>query len=116
MKRNIKLGHITPVGVDAYSDLRVEQNEIVQLHKNSSKVVSEKQSIKESLMTELAVWIVEKKLKQADAAQILGIARPRVSYLVNKKLIKFSIDSLVDMLIRTGRHIRLSVHALGAAR
>ena len=61
-------------------------------------------------MTELAVWIEEKDLKQADAAQILGVTRPRVSDVINKKSIKFTIDSLVDMLARTGKHVQLSVH------
>ncbi len=75
----------------------------------SNKIISEKLAIKESLMTELAVWIEEKDLKQADAAQILGVTRPRVSDVINKKSIKFTIDSLVDMLARTGKHVQLSV-------
>lgn len=60
-------------------------------------------------MTELAGWIDEKKLKQADAAKILGVTRPRVSDVINKKSIKFTIDALVDMLARTGKHVQLSV-------
>lgn len=60
-------------------------------------------------MTELSQWIDKKKLKQADAAQILGVTRPRVSDVINKKSVKFSIDSLIDMLPRTGRHVHVSV-------
>ena len=60
-------------------------------------------------MSELAEWIDKNKLKQADAAQILGVTRPRVSDVVNKKSIKFTIDALVDMLARTGKHVQLSV-------
>lgn len=60
-------------------------------------------------MNELAVWIETKKLKQAEAAEILGVTRPCVSDVVNKKAIKFSIDALVDMLARTGKHVQLSV-------
>jgi predicted XRE-type DNA-binding protein len=61
-------------------------------------------------MDEISVWIIQKDLKQAKAAEILGVTRPRVSDLINKKAIKFTIDALVDMLARTGKQITFSVH------
>lgn len=48
-------------------------------------------------------------LKQTEAAEILGVTRPRVSDLVNRKTVKFTIDALVDMLARAGKHVSLSV-------
>lgn len=60
-------------------------------------------------MAELAQWIKAKELKQAEAAQILGVTRPRVSDVINKKAMKFTIDALVDMLARTGKHVHLSI-------
>ena len=60
-------------------------------------------------MAELANWIESKHLKQTEAAEILGVTRPRVSDVVNKKFIKFTIDSLVDMLARTGKQVQFSV-------
>lgn len=60
-------------------------------------------------MTELTGWIESRHLKQAEAAEILGVTRPRVSDVINKKAIKFTIDALVDMLARTGKHVQLSV-------
>ncbi len=109
MKRNTKLGHITPAGANIFADLGFEPTEAVKLLDESNQIISEKLAIKESLMTELAVWIVERELKQAEAAQILGVSRPRVSDVINKKSIKFTIDSLVDMLARTGKHVQLSI-------
>lgn len=109
MKRNIKLGHITPAGANIFAELGFDPNEAAKLLGESNKIISEKLAIKEALMTELAVWIEEKDLKQAEAAQILGVTRPRVSDVINKKSIKFTIDSLVDMLARTGKHVQLSV-------
>ncbi len=109
MKRNSKLGHITPSGANIFADLGFEPKEAAKLLEESDKIISEKLSIKESLMTELAVWIEEKDLKQADAARILGVTRPRVSDVINKKSIKFTIDALVDMLARTGKHVQFSV-------
>jgi predicted XRE-type DNA-binding protein/predicted RNase H-like HicB family nuclease len=52
--------------------------------------------LKEPLMGELSKWIDENHLKQADAAEILKITRPRVSDVVNKNISKFTIDALVD--------------------
>lgn len=60
-------------------------------------------------MGELSDWIAEQHLKQAEAAAILKINRPRVSDLVNKKANKFTLDALVNMLARIGKPVRLIV-------
>ena len=109
MSNETKSMHITPVGGNVFADLGFEPEEAAALQAESKRIIAEKLAIKESLMTELAEWIDENKLKQAEAAQILGVTRPRVSDVVNRKTIKFTIDALVDMLARTGKHVRLSV-------
>lgn len=102
--------HITPAGGNVFADLGFEPEEATKLQANSNRIISEKLAIKNSLMTELAEWIDQKNLKQAEAAEILGVTRPRVSDVINKKAIKFTIDALVDMLARIGKQVRLSVH------
>jgi predicted XRE-type DNA-binding protein len=109
MSIETKSMHITPVGGNVFADLGFEPEEAAQLQAESRRIISEKLAIKESLMSELAGWIDEKKLKQADAAKILGVTRPRVSDVINKKSIKFTIDALVDMLARAGKHVQLSI-------
>jgi len=109
MKCNSKLRHITPVGANIFAELGFEPKEAAKLLEESNKIISEKLFIKESLMTELAVWIEEKDLKQSDAALILGVTRPRVSDVINKKSVKFTIDALVDMLARTGKQVQITV-------
>jgi predicted XRE-type DNA-binding protein len=109
MTIDTKSRHVTPAGGNVFLDLGFEPEEAAALQAESRRVISEKLAIKESLMGELADWIQEQNLKQADAAQILGVTRPRVSDVINKKSIKFTIDALVDMLARTGKHVRLSV-------
>ena len=104
-----KFSHITPVGGNVFADLGFEPEQARVLKAASQRIISEKLAIKESLMTELAGWIEVEQLKQAEAAEILGVTRPRVSDLVNKKSIKFTIDALVDMLARTGKHVQLSI-------
>ena len=101
--------HVTPVGGNVFADLGFEAEEAAKLLSETDVIISEKLAIKDSLMTEIAGWIEVKKLKQAEAAEILGVTRPRVSDVINKKAIKFTIDALVDMLARTGKHVQLSV-------
>lgn len=109
MSTETKSTHTTPVGGNVFADLGFAPEEAIALQAKSRHIISEKLAIKESLMTELAGWITAENLKQADAAKILGVTRPRVSDVVHKKTIKFTIDALVDMLARAGKHVRFSV-------
>lgn len=43
--------------------------------------------------------IAERRLKQAGASAILGIAQPRVSALTRYKLNEFSVEELTELLI-----------------
>ena len=63
---------------------------------------------KEAAMA-IAQWIRVKKLTQVAASEILDVSRPRVSDLVNLKLGRFSLDTLVAMLLRTGKNVDLVV-------
>jgi len=101
--------HVTLVGGNVFADLGFEPKEAAELQAESKRIISEKLIIKERLMSEISIWIAAKNLKQADAAQILGVSRPRVSDVINRKSIKFTIDALVDMLARTGKHVIFSV-------
>ena len=60
-------------------------------------------------VVEAIARIQEHHLKQAQAAQILMVSRPRVSDVVNLKTSKFTIDTLVAMLTRAGKPVRLAV-------
>lgn len=60
-------------------------------------------------MAELTAWMNENHLKQAEAADILMVSRPRVSDVMNRNTNKFTIDALVGMLSRVGKPVTLSV-------
>jgi predicted XRE-type DNA-binding protein len=47
--------------------------------------------------------------EQAEAAEILMVSRPRVSDVVNMKVSKFTIDTLVNMFSRVGKPVRLPI-------
>ena len=71
--------------------------------------IDESVRLKQQLMDEIAVWMKEASVTQAVAAEVLQVTRPRVSDVVNHKVEKFTIDALVSMLARIGKHVRLAV-------
>lgn len=109
MSTDTQSAHVTPPGGNVFADLGFAPEEAAVLKAESQRIITEKLAIKEALMAELASWIEAKQLKQAEAAAILGVTRPRVSDVINKKTIKFTIDALVDMLARAGKRVQLSV-------
>ena len=60
------------------------------------------------LMVKIREAIVEKGWRQVEAAQHLGISQSRVSNLVRGKREKFSLDMLVLLATRAGRHVELA--------
>lgn len=64
--------------------------------------------IRSDLMIAVSKVLDDRKLTQADAAELFGVTQPRVSDLVRGKIDLFSIDTLVDMLARAG--IRVELH------
>jgi predicted XRE-type DNA-binding protein len=101
--------HVTPAGGNVFADLGFPRDQAEALKAESTRIIAEKLAIKEKLMEQISQWMAERQLKQAEAASILGITRPRVSDMINKKASKFSIDALIDMVARTGKHVVLIV-------
>jgi predicted XRE-type DNA-binding protein len=60
-------------------------------------------------MDEIGAWMKEKSVTQTVAAEVLQVTRPRVSDVVNHKVKNFTIDALVGILARIGKHVRLAV-------
>ncbi len=48
-------------------------------------------------------------LTQKEAALRLGLAQPQVSALINERSEGFSLDRLIDVAVRAGLSVRLSV-------
>jgi predicted XRE-type DNA-binding protein len=109
MKIDTEIRHVTKSGANLFLELGLEAEEVERLHQASRKQINDTQLLKEQLMMELAKWIAEHHLKQAEAAKILMVSRPRVSDVINKKTAKFTIDTLVEMLGRIGKPVRLAV-------
>ena len=89
--------HTTPANGNVFADLGFQPQEAAKL------------KIKSQLMMQISEWVKTSNLKQEEAAELLHVNRPRVSDLMTGKIGKFTIDSLVDMLERTGRHVTVNV-------
>lgn len=109
MKIDTNINHVTKAGANIFVELGFPAGEAKKLQAASRKQINDTHALKRQLMLELSDWIAEHQLKQADAAQILMVSRPRVSDVVNQKTAKFTIDTLVDMLSRVGKPVRLAV-------
>ena len=109
MKIDTKIQHVTKPGANIFSELGFEPSEAARLQTESQQRINDTRVLKEQLMEELSKWIAENHLKQAEASEILKVSRPRVSDVVNKKISKFTIDALVDMLSRVGKPVRIAI-------
>jgi predicted XRE-type DNA-binding protein len=101
--------HVTKPGANLFLELGFSVDEAKRLYAASQKQINDTRLLKEQLMTELSSWIEQHHLKQAEAAEILMVSRPRVSDVVNKKTTKFTIDTLVEMMSRIGKPVTLAV-------
>ena len=109
MTIDTKIRHITKSGANLFLELGFDPADAARFHTESQQRINDTKAIKEQLMDELSKWIAENHLKQAEASEILKVSRPRISDVVNKKTSKFTIDTLVDMLSRVGKPVRLAI-------
>jgi len=98
-----------PADGNVFLALGFPPEEAERLLAETDRDIAEDEAMKEKLMAEIAVWMKQNRLKQVDAASILGVNRPRVSDVIRKKSTKFTIDSLIDMVRRTGKQVSISV-------
>src|SRR6266851_1306749 len=109
MKIDTEIRHVTKPGANLFLELGFTPDEAKRLQAASRKQINDTRLLKQQLMEELSVWIAKHHLKQAEAAEILMVSRPRVSDVVNKKTAKFTIDTLVEMLSRVGKPVKLAI-------
>ncbi|HEV8624813.1 MAG TPA: XRE family transcriptional regulator [Acidimicrobiia bacterium] len=78
-------------------------------------VEAENLRIRVALMADLAAYIHQAGLTQAQAARRFGVTQPRISDLVRGKIDLFSIDTLVNMLSAAGLHLDVVVRPAKAS-
>ena len=109
MTIDTQIRHVTKPGANLFLELGFSPAEAKRLKAASRKQINDTQLLKQQLMAELSEWIAEHRLKQAEAAATLMVSRRRVSDVVNQKIAKFTIDTLVEMLSRVGKPVKLAI-------
>lgn len=88
---------ITPASDNVFADLGFDPEEALNL------------KLRSQLMMEIDRFIQDRRMTQQQAAELLGIRQSRVSDLVRGKIDRFSVDTLISLLGKTGRSVRLQV-------
>ncbi len=70
---------------------------------------SETMLVKAQLATAIADSIAVRKLTQKQAAEILGMAQPKLSHLLNGRFRGTSVARLMECLARLGRDVRIII-------
>lgn len=69
-------------------------------------------SIKSKLIIIIRKLMIDNNWSQSEAAEKLGISQPRVSNMLNGKLDKFSIDTLLEMVFKMGYKLDMDLNPL----
>jgi predicted XRE-type DNA-binding protein len=67
--------------------------------------------IRSELMAKVQKVIMAGGLKQAEAAELLGVTQPRVSDLMRGRIDLFNVETLIDMLAKLGVRTTLVLQA-----
>jgi predicted XRE-type DNA-binding protein len=67
--------------------------------------------IRSELMGKVQKVIMAGGLKQAEAAELLGVTQPRVSDLMRGRIDLFNVETLIDMLAKLGVRTKLVLQA-----
>jgi len=100
---------VTPADGNVFADLGFAPDQAKVMLMEADASIAQSQKLKQEAANAIAHWMKSEKLTQLAAAEILEVSRPRISDLVNAKLSRFSLDTLVAMLCRTGKNVELVV-------
>jgi len=106
---DLKSRHFTRADGNVFTDLGFSPKEAKALLRDADARIANAKRLKKEAAAAITQWIQSNKLTQVAASEILDVSRPRVSDLVNLKLGRFSLDTLVEMLYRTGKTVDLVV-------
>ena len=70
---------------------------------------AENMKLRAELMTQIRQYVESLSTTQQAAAKSLGMTQPRLNELLNGRLDRFSLDKLVNVLARAGKHVTLTV-------
>ena len=66
--------------------------------------------VRSKLIAAIKAYIESESITQDEAAKRFGVAQPRISEIYQGKIDLFSVDKLINMLARVGRHVEVTIH------
>ncbi|CNI02125.1 helix-turn-helix domain-containing protein [Yersinia pekkanenii] len=108
-KIDVTSRHITAAADNIFTDLGFSDVKAAQLLTESNTEIEQALAMKKALMTSIASWIKSEGIRQVDAATLLHVSRPKVSDVVNQKVEKFTLDSLISMAGNIGKKVILII-------
>ncbi|SEO80289.1 helix-turn-helix domain-containing protein [Aquisalimonas asiatica] len=70
---------------------------------------AENMKLRAELMTQIRDYVEGLSMTQQAAAKTLGLTQPRLNDLLRGRLDKFSLDMLVNVLARAGKHVNVTI-------
>ena len=70
---------------------------------------AENMKLRAELMTQIRDYVEGLSMTQQAAAKSLGLTQPRLNDLLRGRLDKFSLDMLVNVLARAGKHVKVTI-------
>ena len=70
---------------------------------------AENMNLRAELMTQIRDYVEGLSMTQQAAAKSLGLTQPRLNDLLRGRLDKFSLDMLVNVLARAGKHVKVTI-------
>ena len=67
--------------------------------------------VRAELMEQIATIVKEGGWTQADAAARCGVTQPRINDLLRGRIVRFSLDALVNMASALGRRVHVALEA-----
>jgi predicted XRE-type DNA-binding protein len=90
--------HVTPAGRSLFYDLFPPEK-------------AAEMEMRAQLLIGLQHWLERRRMRQAEAAKVLGVTQARVSDLKRGKIDGFSMDLLVRLAARAGLKLKLKLAA-----
>jgi predicted XRE-type DNA-binding protein len=75
-----------------------------------NQTVDSKLAAKKVLMTSISDWIKERNFTQSEAAGFFCVTNETIADIENKKTDSFILDTLLDMVYRTGKRVVMTFH------
>jgi predicted XRE-type DNA-binding protein len=67
--------------------------------------------VRSELMDKITALIVENAWTQTEAAQRCSVTQPRISDLLRGRIARFSLDALVNIASKLGKHVHVELEA-----